>query len=125
MERYYAGTGAAESLVIDLPRGSYVPRFTYREPPRRPHGTTPLEPGLVVVQFADLPSEGAGEPLALALTESLIHALGTFPGLRVIGPAVSERGIGVASDATAAAPRSRRAVRADRDCPIDRRPCCG
>ena len=41
--------------------------------------------------------------MALALTESLIHALSTFPGLRVIGPAVSERGIGVRVDAQAAA----------------------
>ena len=48
----------------------------------------------MVVQFADMPSDGHREPLALALTESLIDALGAFPGLRVIGPAVSERGIG-------------------------------
>ena len=104
LERYYAGTGAAESLVIDLPRGSYVPRLTYRDlaPPTR--GVTSLEPGLVVVQFADLPSsEDAGEPMALALTESLVHALGAFPGLRVIGPAVSERGVGALSDVQAAA----------------------
>ena len=31
LERYYAGTGAAEPLVIELPRGGYVPRFTYRD----------------------------------------------------------------------------------------------
>jgi hypothetical protein len=103
MERYYAGTGAAESLVIELPRGSYVPTFRHRETTPVPHETTHLEPGLVVVQFADLPSEGPGEPMALALTESLIHALSTFPGVRVIGPAVSERGIGVRVDAQAAA----------------------
>ena len=103
MERYYAGTGATESLVIELPKGSYVPTFTHRETTPVPHKTTHLEPGLVVVQFADLPSEGPAEPMALALTESLIHALSTFPGLRVIGPAVSERGIDVRVDARAAA----------------------
>ncbi len=103
MERYYAGTGAAESLLIELPKGSYVPTFTHRETTPVPRKTTHLEPGLVVVQFADMPSEGPGEPMALALTESLIHALSTFPGLRVIGPAVSERGIGVRVDAQAAA----------------------
>ena len=41
--------------------------------------------------------------MALALTESLVHALGAFPGLRVIGPAVSERGVGALSDVQAAA----------------------
>ncbi|MGB8020582.1 MAG: hypothetical protein WCF04_05095 [Candidatus Nanopelagicales bacterium] len=103
MERYYAGTGAAESLVIELPRGSYVPRFTYRESAPAPRGSTCLEPGLVFVQFVDMPSEGAGEPMALALTESLINALGSFPGLRVIGPAVCERGVSALVDARAAA----------------------
>jgi TolB-like protein len=103
MERYYAGAGAAESLVIDLPRGSYVPRFMYREITPTAPRATPLGPGLVVVQFADMASPSAGEALGAALTESLVHALGSFPGLRVIGPAVSERGVGVLVDARAAA----------------------
>ncbi len=103
LERYYAGSGAAESLVIELPRGSYVPTFAPRETTSTPQEAGPLEAGLVVVQFADMPSEGDEEPMALALTESLINALSTFPGLRVIGPAVSERGVGVRVDAQAAA----------------------
>jgi TolB-like protein len=103
MERYYAGTGAAESLVIDLPKGSYVPTFTHRSITPTPDEANTLEPGLVVVQFADLPSAGEDEPMAVALTESLINALSMFPGVRVIGPAVSERGVGVRVDAQAAA----------------------
>jgi tetratricopeptide (TPR) repeat protein len=31
IERYYAGTGAEDSIIIDLPRGGYVPRFSWRE----------------------------------------------------------------------------------------------
>src|ERR1041384_8684879 len=31
IERYYAGPGADDSVVIDLPRGSYVPTFRRRE----------------------------------------------------------------------------------------------
>lgn len=103
MQRYYAGTGAAESLVIDLPKGSYVPTFTHRSSTPRPEEANPLEPGLVVVQFSDLPSSEKDEPMAVALTESLINALSLFPGVRVIGPAVSERGVGVRVDAQAAA----------------------
>src|SRR5262245_61940355 len=30
MERYYAGPGIEEPVVIDLPRGSYVPTFRWR-----------------------------------------------------------------------------------------------
>src|SRR5689334_5194600 len=30
MERYYAGAGSDDPLLIDLPRGSYVPTFTRR-----------------------------------------------------------------------------------------------
>ena len=32
IERYYAGPGANDPLLIDLPRGSYVPTFRRREP---------------------------------------------------------------------------------------------
>jgi len=103
MERYYAGTGTGESLIIDLPRGTYVPAFTYRDSTQTPPRVTSLEPGLVVVHFADAQSPDAAEPMARALTESLIHALGAFPGLRVIGPAVSERGVGALVDPRAAA----------------------
>jgi TolB-like protein len=30
MERYYAGTGASDPVIIELSRGSYVPSFTFR-----------------------------------------------------------------------------------------------
>ena len=90
-------------MVIDLPKGSYVPTFTHRRRTPTPDEATALEPGLVVVQFSDLPSAGEGDPMAVALTESLINALSMFPGVRVIGPAVSERGVGVRVDAQAAA----------------------
>ncbi len=32
IERYYASAGADDPLIIDLPRGSYVPTFRWREP---------------------------------------------------------------------------------------------
>jgi tetratricopeptide (TPR) repeat protein len=40
LERYYAGGGTDDPLVIDLPRGSYVPVFMRRSAPSRP-GRTP------------------------------------------------------------------------------------
>src|SRR5476649_2548637 len=35
LERYYAGRGATDPVIIDLPRGSYVPTFRRREMARR------------------------------------------------------------------------------------------
>jgi hypothetical protein len=32
LERYYAGEGAAEAVIIDLPRGGYIPTFHWRDP---------------------------------------------------------------------------------------------
>ena len=31
IERYYAGAGIDDPVIIDLPRGGYVPRFSWRE----------------------------------------------------------------------------------------------
>jgi hypothetical protein len=36
MERYYAGAGVDDPIIIDLPRGSYVPTFTRRDTAARP-----------------------------------------------------------------------------------------
>ena len=34
IERYYAATGANDPVIIDLPRGSYIPTFRYKDIPR-------------------------------------------------------------------------------------------
>ncbi len=38
LERYYDGDGATDSVVIDIPRGHYVPRFRYAQI-ATPHAT--------------------------------------------------------------------------------------
>lgn len=103
LQRYYTGAGFAETLVIDVPRGGYVPTFAYREVKAPQADSMPLHPGVVVVQFADLHSANSGEPIAAALTESLVHALSSFPGLRVMGPMAVEQGTDLLVDAKAAA----------------------
>ena len=47
IERYYTGAGADDPVIIDLPRGSYVPTFRWREPrPQEPEGAEPaVHPG--------------------------------------------------------------------------------
>src|SRR5262249_14142846 len=39
LERYYAGGGSGDPLVIDLPRGTYVPVFMRRGAPSQPPST--------------------------------------------------------------------------------------
>jgi tetratricopeptide (TPR) repeat protein len=41
LERYYAGAGSDDPLVIDLPRGTYVPLFMRRSAPSQPQQTPP------------------------------------------------------------------------------------
>ena len=92
MERYYAGSGAAEELVIELPKGSYVPTFTYRERSKAPRSDAALRPGIAVVQFADLRSEECRDLVPRALSDSIVKALSGFPALRIVGPVAAEHG---------------------------------
>ena len=103
IERYYAGPGAEEPLVIEVPRGSYVPTFSYRErPPAARTGAT-LRPGIAVVQFADLRPDERRDQVPRALSDSIVTALSAFPELRIVGPVATERGIPDAVDARAVA----------------------
>ena len=103
LQRYYAGTGSNELTVIDLPLGSYLPSFSHRVKSPSQETAVPLEPGLAVVQFVELNPGDGSEPMATGLTESLVHALGAFPGLRVIGPVAGDRGVGILPEVMAAA----------------------
>lgn len=92
MQSYYAGPGADEPLVIEVPKGSYVPIFSYRGSPPAGHDDAPLRPGIVVVQFADLRSADRRDQVAVALSHALVRALSAFPDLRIVGPVVAETG---------------------------------
>lgn len=79
---YYQDAGANDTIRIELPRGSYVPRFvTCRENP----GELPLSAGvLAVLPFANLGPEPDLEYLADGLTEEVIDSLGLLAGMRVV-----------------------------------------
>lgn len=106
MARYYAGAGAEEALVIELPKGSYIPQFRYREPlpaERETGEAVPLRPGVAIVQFADLRGDEYRDLAAVALSEGLVRSLSAFPDLRIIGPVVAERGVTAPVDVCAVA----------------------
>lgn len=103
LAQYYAGSGANEDLVLDLPRGSYVPTFAYRRSTRTGASADTLRPGIAVVALDDLRPRARKDPTARALTDSLVRALSSFPELRVVGPVSSERGTASLADPRALA----------------------
>ena len=85
---YYDSEGADDPVHIMLPLGSYSPMF---DRPAEPDGAVPghhssLGPGVVVITFTDADTPELTSARAIALTESLVHSLSRFPGLRVLGP---------------------------------------
>lgn len=103
MERYYAGPGADETLVIEIPKGGYVPTFTYRQRQSGNRSDTTLRPGIAVVEFADLRPDEQHEQVPRALSDSVVRALRAFPELRIVGPVVTERGTADLDDVRAVA----------------------
>jgi serine/threonine-protein kinase len=109
---YYAGPGADDPVVIDLPKGGYVPSFTSRECTpaagsrlrwpvigfaaailvlagaawwlARPD-PSPTSSSVAVMPFVNLSTEPANDYFSDGLTDELIDNLSRVPGLRVVG----------------------------------------
>jgi TolB-like protein/tetratricopeptide (TPR) repeat protein len=90
LDAYYAGEGADDDVRISLPRGSYVPVISIAPAEPGPaDAAVPLPtlgPGVAVVRFTRPDDDVASTALAIGLTESLVGALSSFPGIRVVGP---------------------------------------
>ena len=90
LDAYYAGEGADDGVRISLPKGSYIPVISAApaEPALAgaaiPRAT--LGPGVAVVRFTRPDDDVDSTALATGLTESLVSALSSFPGIRVVGP---------------------------------------
>ena len=104
IERYYAGSGADDPIIIDLPRGSYVPTFRRRDEP-----VGPIEPVMEAARrwwhalhepptLASIVAVAAVAVLAIA---GIVVYERRDPGVRVAGMAVrdSEAGPAAASPA--------------------------
>ncbi len=86
LREYYASEGSADSLIIDLPKGTYTPAF--HPPPTQPkadlngvHDTG--QPSIAVLPFSNLSPE-PGDYFSDGLTEEIIHALSSVRELRVV-----------------------------------------
>jgi len=84
LKHYYETEGQHDPLLVDLPKGSYVPRFTTHqgknvEAPAVPYSLN----SIAVLPFADHSPDRNQEYFCDGMTEELINALTKLPGLQV------------------------------------------
>jgi TolB-like protein/cytochrome c-type biogenesis protein CcmH/NrfG len=84
LREYYVTEGSGDSLVIELPKGTYTPVFRSSGSQLlnagAAHGT---DPSIVVLPFTNLSPE-PGDYFSDGLTEEIIHALSSVRGMRVV-----------------------------------------
>ena len=85
LDKYYGGRGAADAVVISVPKGGYAPQFR-----RGSHAisaqTRPVQDvvSIAVLPFVNLSSDGSDAFWADGLTDELTSVLSRASGLRVI-----------------------------------------
>lgn len=80
LEEYYAGPGAGDEIVIELPKGGYIPVFTGRRQQAPSNAVT----SIAVLPFTNLGRSSEDDYFSDGLTEELIHRLTRVGGLRVL-----------------------------------------
>jgi TolB-like protein/Tfp pilus assembly protein PilF len=89
LHEYYAAAGLSDRIVIELPKGCYVPVFreasTDAASQPMPRESRP-EPSVAVLPFSNLSPEPE-DYFSDGLTEEIIHTLSSSPGIRVVARA--------------------------------------
>jgi TolB-like protein/Flp pilus assembly protein TadD len=101
LEKYYRGEGRDDRVVIELPKGSYAPRFRLREAPQPQPESRPATKTIAVLPFRNLGSSPDSAYFSDGLTWELIHRLTRIGGLCVIAWSSAEQAR-AAGDASAA-----------------------
>jgi len=89
LKAFYTEEGLHDSVVIELPRGAYIPRFVLR-PGRRhavsqpPHAMQQI-PSVAVLACADLSPAQDQEHFCDGITEEIINELASIEEVRVVG----------------------------------------
>ena len=92
LKSYYTLSGRLDCVLIELPKGAYVPSFRMRgisrpaaQSARAQTGADPTrEQSIAVLPFVNLTPEAGTDYFSDGLTEELIHFLTRIPGLRVV-----------------------------------------
>lgn len=106
LDEYYSGPGALDEVRISIPKGFHVPAISFRAQPASSRRIwpwiaaaalllvsgafawnvlrTPARTSVAVLPFVNLSGDAAQEYLAAGLTDQVIDALATIPGLKVV-----------------------------------------
>lgn len=87
LKAYYNSNGRGDELLIELPKGAYVPSFRARtaaKAPRNSVRTEPAEKSIAVLPFVNLTPEPDDDYVSDGLTEELILLLTRIPHFRVV-----------------------------------------
>ncbi len=92
LERYYLAAGTTDPILIDIPKGRYIPRFAApaaQQDAMRPYnGGMPWnrcgEPAVVVLPVQDLSDMDSDPSLATGLTNEIVTELTRFQDIRVV-----------------------------------------
>lgn len=93
LKEYYTSSGKPDCVLIELPKGAYVPSFRIRNASQpgiqhirpQPVASQALEErSIAVLPFTNLTPEAGTDYFSDGLTEELIHLLTRIPGLRVV-----------------------------------------
>jgi TolB-like protein len=84
LQAYYETRGSDDEWIIELPKGTYLPRFRARTAAAAESRVGADESSIVVLPFANLSAQPENEYFSDGLTGELIHALTKVEGLRVV-----------------------------------------
>jgi serine/threonine-protein kinase len=81
---YYEAEGKQDDIVIEFPKGSYVPTFRGRNDRNCGATGVPAAPTVAVLPFANMSPEPDNAYFSDGLTQDVIHLLTKVQGLRVL-----------------------------------------